>query len=216
MNWPPAIERHMKPVSASELRAALGGRTPRVSRWSLDGRTSAAVLVPLHEGSRGIEVWAIKRPDGLRHHPREVAFPGGKPDPGDSDLMATAFREFEEEIGIGAERLDYLGELSPVPPATSSFLIHPFVAWVRPGAAARPTPGEVAALIVAPLREFFDGSIPFRGVDLGGYVSPIFQFEAGSMYGATAHVLEELLQIYGELAGVTLPEPQLTDVIPWQ
>ena len=206
----------MKPVSAAELRAALGGRTPRVSRWSLEGRSAAAVLVPLHEGAQGIEVWAIKRPDGLRHHPREVAFPGGKPDPGDADLLATALREFEEEIGIEAARLDYLGELSPVPPATSRFLIHPFVACVKPGAPARPTPGEVAALIVAPLQDFYDGTIPFRGVDAGGYLSPIFEFEAGSMYGATAHVLEELLQVYGELAGASLPAPLLTDVIPWQ
>ena len=161
-------------------------------------------------------MWAIKRPDGLRHHAREVAFPGGKPDPEDSDLLATATREFEEEIGIERSKLEYLGELSPVPPATSRFLIHPFVACVESGAEARPSAGEVAALIVAPLRDFYNGAVPYRGVEVGGSLSPIFDFEVGSMYGATAHVLEELLEIYGELAGVRLPTPELTDVIPWQ
>lgn len=206
----------MKPVSTAELRGALAGRTPRVSRWPLEGRASAGVLVPLHEGPRGPEVWAIKRPDGLRHHAREVAFPGGKADPGDVDLLATAVREFEEEIGIDRRHLELVGELSPVPPATSRFLIHPFVAEVRPGAVASPTPGEVAALIVAPLADFYDGSIPYRMVALNGGSSPIFDFEAGSMYGATAHILEELLDLYGRLAGVRLPAPAVADRIPWQ
>jgi len=89
--------------------------------------------VPLYAGARGLEVWAIKRVDRLRHHAREIAFPGGKPDPGDRDLMDTAFRETEEELGISRDRLHLLGPLAPVPTATSRFTLNPFVALVEAG-----------------------------------------------------------------------------------
>ena len=208
----------MKRPSTAELAARLsGGRDPGGRQHlSVEGRVASAVLLPLHEGPRGLEVWAIKRPDGLRHHAREIAFPGGKRDPGDRDLEETALREFEEELGIARARVELLGALSPMPTATSSFLLNPFVGRVEQGAEARPTPDEVAALIVAPLEDFFDGTIPWRGYDMGGYVMPIYDFDVGSMYGATAMILEELLELYAELAGLELPEPRLTRTIPWQ
>jgi 8-oxo-dGTP pyrophosphatase MutT (NUDIX family) len=183
----------------------------------LQGRIPAAVCVPLHRGARGLEVWAIKRVADLRHHAREIAFPGGKPDPGDRDLADTALRETEEELGIPRRRLRILGALSPVPTATSRFTLNPFVIEVEPGAEASPDAGEVAVLIRMPLADFFSGRVPFRAVELGrGWRSPIFDFDVGSMYGASAHVLEELLLLVAELKRLRFPEPVLTDEIPWQ
>lgn len=206
----------MRRPSASELAARLAPSPGGRHHLSLAGRIDAGVLVPLHEGPRGLEVWAIKRTDGMRHHSRELAFPGGKRDPEDPDVRATALREFEEEVGVARERVDVLASLSPMPTATSRFLLHPFLGEVERGAEARPTAGEVAALIAAPLTDFFDGRVPWRGYDMGGYVMPIFDFDAGSMYGATAMILEEVLEAYSVLAGLALPEPRLTTTIPWQ
>lgn len=206
----------MRRPSASELAARLGPQPGGRHHLSIEGRIDAGVLLPLHEGPRGLEAWAIKRTDGMRHHSRELAFPGGKRDPEDQDVQATALREFEEEVGIDRNRVQVLAALSPMPTATSRFLLHPFLAEVERGAQAHPTPDEVAALIVAPLDDFFDGRIPWRGYDYGGYVMPIFDFDAGSMYGATAMILEEVLQAYAELADLELPEPELTTTIPWQ
>jgi 8-oxo-dGTP pyrophosphatase MutT (NUDIX family) len=184
---------------------------------ALEGRIPAAVCVPLHEGSRGLEVWAIKRMASLRQHAREIAFPGGKPEPGDRDLADTALRETEEELGIPRARLRILGALTPAPTATSRFTLNPFVVSVEDGAEAIPDAGEVAALIRMPVDDFFAGRVPFRAVELGhGRRSPIFDFEVGSMYGASAHVLEELLWVLAELKGLRFPEPALTDEIPWQ
>jgi 8-oxo-dGTP pyrophosphatase MutT (NUDIX family) len=210
----------LNPASVTDLgklRAAIGARPPRASRLSLQGRIQAAVCVPLHDGPRGLEVWAIKRVDRLRHHAREIAFPGGKPDPGDRDLADTAFRETEEELGISRERLYLLGSLAPVPTATSRFTLNPFVALVEAGAEAKPSASEVAALIRMPLSDFFAGQVPYRAIELGsGWRSPIFDFEVGSMYGASAHVLEELLLVYASIKELAFPEPALTDEIPWQ
>jgi 8-oxo-dGTP pyrophosphatase MutT (NUDIX family) len=163
----------------------------------------------------GLVIWAIKRPDGLRHHSREIAFPGGKPEATDGSLLDAALRETEEELGIDRTRLRFLGPLTPVPTATSHFALHPFVAEVGAGPEPVPAPGEVAALIRMSLPAFFAGSIPYRAVDLGRRLSPIFDFEPGSMYGATAHILLELLEIYAELAGLKMPDPVMTLEVPW-
>jgi 8-oxo-dGTP pyrophosphatase MutT (NUDIX family) len=210
----------LRPGSASELaalQAAIATRSPRPSRISLSGRIAAAVCVPLYEGPRGLEVWAIKRMEALRHHARELAFPGGKVDPADSGLLDTALRETEEELGIPREGLRVLGPLEPVPTATSRFTLNPFVVQVAEGVEVRPAPGEVAALIRMSLADFFAGRVPYRAVELGsGWRSPIFDFEVGSMYGASAHVLEELLVLYAAVVERPFPEPALTKEIPWQ
>lgn len=214
-SWPAATRSHMKPVSVAELEASLAGRSGGL-RSAGAGRIEAAVCLPVRDGPGGVEVWAIKRPDGLRHHSREIAFPGGKSEPEDIDLLATALRETEEELGIPRARLRGLGALTPVPTATSRFTINPFLAAVTPGDEPRPNPGEVDVLITIRLEDFFAGQIPYRAVDLGSYLSPIFEFEAGHMYGATAHVLLELLELYGAVADLTAPRPELTTIIPWQ
>jgi 8-oxo-dGTP pyrophosphatase MutT (NUDIX family) len=162
------------------------------------------------------EVWCIKRPDGMRHHARELAFPGGRRDQADPTLEAAALRELWEELGIALDDVEVLGPLTPVPTATSRFALHPWLVAVSANAEPVPAPAEVAALIRTPLADFFSGRVPYRAVTLGGgRTSPIFDFAEGSMYGASAHVLEELLEVYAALAGERLPEPELTTAIPW-
>ena len=110
-----------------------------------------------------------------------------------------------------------LGELTPVPTATSRFALHPWLVEIGATVEPRPAPGEVAALIRTPVEDFFAGRVPYRAVTLGGgRLSPIFDFTEGSMYGASAHVLLETLEVYGGLARLRLPEPELTSSIPWQ
>lgn len=178
------------------------------------GRTSAGVCVPLHPGPRGLEALMIKRTGTMRHHARELAFPGGRPDPGDRDLADTALRETTEELGLPRAGLRLLGPLSPVPTATSHYLLHPFVAAVAPGAVVVGHPDEVAAVIVMPFDDLLAGRVPYR--EVVGWNSPVFDFDAGSMYGASAHVLLEIATLFAQLTGRRLPEPEPTDRIPWQ
>jgi len=106
--------------------------------------------------------------------------------------------------------------LAAVPTATSLFTLNPIVAEVLPGVAPNPAPDEVAELVSFPLEDFFHERVPYQAVDLGRYRSPIFHFEAGAMYGATAHILLELLELYAAVCELDLPSPELTTTVPWQ
>jgi 8-oxo-dGTP pyrophosphatase MutT (NUDIX family) len=207
----------MKQPSVADLELALRGWASQAHRdGSGPERIQAAVCLPLRDTAEGVAVWCIRRPDGLRHHSREMAFPGGKRDPGDADLDATALRETEEELGVPRDRLRIIGRLAAVPTATSLFTLNPVVAAVAPGVEAAPAPDEVAELVSFPLGDFFAGRLRYQAVDLGRYLSPIFHFQAGAMYGATAHVLMELLTLYAGVADLDLPSPELTNRVPWQ
>lgn len=201
-------------ITPDKLAAALAG-PPRVPKWAIADRVPSAVCVPLVETSGGLEVWIIRRPDGMRHHARELAFPGGKAEPSDACLLDTALRETEEELGVPRAAARVLGALTPVPPATSRFVIHPFVTVVDPSVVPLPAAREVAELIRAPIAAFFDGRIGYSIVEMSLYVSPIFTFASGSMYGASAHVLLELLETCEAITGARLPKPTRADQVPW-
>jgi 8-oxo-dGTP pyrophosphatase MutT (NUDIX family) len=206
----------MKRASVADVEAALRtwARSPHRDGTGPE-RIQAAVCLPLRDTPEGVACWFIRRPDGLRHHSREMAFPGGKRDPADADLDATALRETEEELGIPRAHLRLLGRLAAVPTATSLFTLNPIVAEVLAGAAPNPAPDEVAELVSFRLEDFFLGLVRYQAIDLGRYLSPIFHFEAGAMYGATAHILLELLDLYGALCELEPPKPELTTILPW-
>src|SRR5215469_6087581 len=208
--------RHDSTAEIDALVAAIAARPQRWPTGPQEGRWQAAVCVPLQYGPQGLEIWAIKRQDGMRHHAREIAFPGGKPDRDDRDLADTALREMEEELGIPRGQVRLLGAMAAIPTATSRFTLNPFVALVSEDAVARPHSGEVAVLIRTVVADFFAGRVPYRAVVLAaGRRSPILDFDVGSMYGASAHIMEETLGAYAEVHGLRLPEPTLTDEVPW-
>jgi 8-oxo-dGTP pyrophosphatase MutT (NUDIX family) len=178
--------------------------------WDVSGREPSAVAVPLVERESGIEIWIIRRPATMRLHAGEFAFPGGKRDDADATLLDTALREMHEELGVARDKTRLLGSLSAVPVATSRFAIHPFAIAVDASISPVLAPAEVAELVRAPLASFFDGTIGYATVDMKTYVSPIFRFGDRIMYGASAHILQELLEHCG-----TLPKPDRVDKAPW-
>lgn len=190
---------------------------PPDPRWSLEGRAESAVAVPLQPAGDDLLIWLTKRPAGMRHHAREIAFPGGKRDPEDRTLVETALRELEEEVGVPARAVRVLGALAPVPTKTSLFVLSPFVVALRPDQGAHPSPDEVAMLVRLSLDAVLEARVPFRAIEIGDRRSPIFDLggRAGSVYGATAHVLEDILRRCAGLTHRTLPEPSLTKEIPW-
>lgn len=113
-------------------------------------RRPAAVLIPIYDGPHGPTLLFIRRTLGV-NHPGQVAFPGGRPEPGDADAVATALRETEEELGIDPALVRVVGTLPMVETLTSNYAITPIVGRL----AGRPVlllqNCEVAAVLDVPL-----------------------------------------------------------------
>ena len=110
----------------------------------------AAVLVPVWLREDGPRLILTKRSSHLKHHPGQIAFPGGKVDPEDADVDAAALREAQEEVDLPRSHVDVLGRL-PVYITGTQFIVTPVVALVRPGFVLHPNPAEVAHAFEVPL-----------------------------------------------------------------
>lgn len=113
----------------------------------------AAVLAAITERERP-GFLLIHRPSNMRSHPGQVAFPGGKIDPGE-DAVEAALREAHEELGIPASDVTVIGT-SDVYRTGSGYAITPVIAVVPPDIELSPSPTEVAAWFEAPVDFVFD------------------------------------------------------------
>ena len=166
--------------------------------------TPAAVLVLLVPGLDGGEARVIltERVVGGRHHSGEVSFPGGRAEPDDADMTATALREAAEEVGLDAEAagIEVLGILNPVWIPVSGFRLTPILAVSARRPFLTAAPAEVSRIIEAPVASFLPGAeirrveaqVGDRHLRYGAY--PI---EDLLVWGATARVLGQLGAILG-------------------
>ena len=160
------------------------------------GRTKAAVLVALYEQGGSLHAVFTRRQSDLRSHAGEISFPGGRRDSGDADLLSTALRETEEEIGLPRDAVDVLGALRPIPTVATNYGVYPFVGLIEPGRAWTLSPREVDEVLelrlsdlrsAANRRRLLHRGIPFRSVVYD--VS-----EEAVIWGATARIVGDLLE----------------------
>jgi 8-oxo-dGTP pyrophosphatase MutT (NUDIX family) len=157
------------------------------------------VLVPLYlNGDGEPAVVLTRRRDDLRRHAGEISFPGGRQDPEDADLVATALREAHEEIGLDPAGVDIVGALQPTPTIATGYAVYPFVGIIEPGQTWRPAEAEVAEVLEPSLREVQAGyarrpmlrrGIPFR--------TDTYMVGEHLVWGATARMLADLLDRLG-------------------
>lgn len=155
---------------------------------------SAAVLIAVSTFNGRPELILTKRASSLKHHPGQIAFPGGKQDKEDSDLAQTALREAREEISLPPEYVKILGEL-PDHETVTGFCVTPIVGHVEHEFDGVPETGEVEEVFAVPLdhvlnpRNYQIQYRYWRGVKRKYYAIPYGPYY---IWGATARILRGL------------------------
>ncbi|KGJ17991.1 NUDIX hydrolase [Paracoccus sanguinis] len=155
------------------------------------GARPAGVLAAFHPDGRLV---LTKRASGLRHHPGQIALPGGKVDPGDADATAAALREAQEEVGLDPAAVEVLGLLPPHRTVTG-FAMTPVLAMIRGPFTPVPEAGEVDEVFTVPFAHIADPARyrierrMWRGGWRSYHVAP---FGPYYIWGATARVLLSL------------------------
>ncbi|MAN62381.1 MAG: CoA pyrophosphatase [Parvibaculum sp.] len=153
----------------------------------------AAVLVPIIEHDAGPTLLLTRRADHLNSHSGQVAFPGGKVEPGETPVDG-ALREAEEEVGLDRSFVDVAGFLNPYETGTG-FRILPVISFVRPGFSLTAEPGEVAEIFEVPLSFLMNDdnherhSVFWRGKRRAYYAMP---YQGHYIWGATAGMIRNL------------------------
>ena len=151
----------------------------------------AVVLYP-HQNRWFIPL--MKRPNYSGIHSGQISFPGGKKEPEDEDLIQTAIRETQEEIGVKLHREHILGKLSPLYISASHYQVHPVVIWCPQRPEFEIDPREVAALVEVTLDDLKNPKfkkakeIVIRGTEIW---APYFDLQQEFVWGATAMMLNE-------------------------
>ncbi len=171
------------------------------------GAREAAVLVPITRAENP-ELILTLRSQNLSTHGGEVAFPGGRRDPEDSDLIYTALRETQEEVGLAPELVQIVGPLSQVM-SRHGVQVTPFVGFVPDAVDYQANADEIASVFSVPL-EFFanDPRETTHRIDYLGrtWYVPSYQFAGYKIWGLTAVMLVELVNLVYD-AQISLSEP---------
>ena len=187
----PGPEAHLKMASASRLR--LKTQPNEKTRRS-------AVLILFYPYRDQILVPLILRPkyDGV--HAGQMAFPGGRYEKTDENLIRTALREAQEEIGIKASDVQVLGQLTELFIPPSNFFVLPVIGKLSYRPDFYPDPREVEAVLEVSLEEMMDERIvgatvlDVRGITID---APFYDIQGHKVWGATAMMISELLTVIG-------------------
>jgi 8-oxo-dGTP pyrophosphatase MutT (NUDIX family) len=172
------------------------------------GATNAAVLVPLYLDHERWHAVFTKRGADLRRHAGEISFPGGRYDEGEPDLIATALREAQEEIGLPADAVEILGALQPTPTIATGYAVYPFVGLIEAGRTWTPSVHEVAEVLELPLDAVLAGYARRRLLRRGIPIrTDTYVLGDHLIWGATARILADLFDRIGPL----LNTPASTD-----
>lgn len=155
---------------------------------------SAAVLIPIVSNQGQLEVLLTKRASHLRHHPGQISFPGGKAEPSDQNLIATALRETQEEIGLKPENIQILGQLKSYQ-TISGYEITPIVAFAQKEQNYQFDDNEVAEVFHVPLSHFLKREHHIKVATFHQGKSHNIHFmpyQNHNIWGATAAILHDL------------------------
>ena len=179
---------------ADKFTAILKSRTPEIIAGN--GHKPAAVLIPIQQRLDGDYLVLTQRGDHLPTHKGQIAFPGGRVHAGDKDIVHTALRESEEEIGIDPAQVTILGRLDEFT-AGYGLVVTPVVGVIPAHCEFRMDPRETAAVASVPIRSLMErrNFVLDDRLSPGGHPSYHFYVNGWDVWGVTARILVQFLEL---------------------
>lgn len=201
------LERRLRePLPGEKAQRLMAPRPVDERRFDFKQRPDArlgSVMVLFYPDQDRLHLPFILRPTYAGAHSGQVSLPGGKYEPGDRDLLDTAIRETQEEIGVDGERIRLIGALSEMYIVVSNFKVLPVVGYIDHKPTFVPEVKEVARIIESPLEHLLDQHRrKEKDIIVGDHYkirSPYFDIGGEVIWGATAMMLSELVTIIEEI-----------------
>ena len=161
---------------------------------------SAAVLIPivettLSDNTQQLDIILTKRAEHLKHHGGQISFPGGKAEPYDKNLISTAIRESQEEIGLKPNNVEIVGQLHPYQ-TISGYIVTPIIAFIPCEQSFILDDNEVAEIFQVPLHHFLNNknhhfvNVLQKEIQHKVHFMP---YQHYNIWGATAAMLKDLI-----------------------
>jgi 8-oxo-dGTP pyrophosphatase MutT (NUDIX family) len=191
----------MQTSTYETIKRTLNSRTPKQIQNRNATYVHAAVLIPLFTDNGELKILLTKRSMQVKDHKGQISFPGGVVEETDQGLEETALREAYEEIGLLREDVEILGQADEATTVVSNYIIRPFVGVIPYPYDFKISPEEVDRLIEVPFKVFSGNgsqyirhSAEFEGIT---YPGSAFEYEGDVIWGATARILVNLVEILG-------------------
>lgn len=199
-------KRLSEPLPGEDIQfqmAPLGRkRIPEIRNEAYNPKKSA-VLILLFPVGRELRMVLIERPEYEGVHSGQIAFPGGRFEESDRDLVHTALRETEEEIGLLQEKVRVIGPLTDIFITPSNYLVSPFIGFVPEKPEFKPDSREVKSILTVDLlslqneeKRSVKSILHSSGHKLK---TPYYDIEGFTVWGATAMMIAELNAIVKEI-----------------
>ena len=188
-----SLANRLRAAIASESSAAMIAHDGHVDDLDAYEGTAAAVLIAVTDRTEP-GVILTQRPETMRRHPGQAAFPGGRVDVGDASVIAAALREAEEEIGLARHIPDVIGTVDLYRTITS-YTITPVLAVIPPDLALVANPHEVSDIFEVPLDFLLNpANHQAKTLDWNGQERRFFEmhWDGHRIWGATAAMIVNL------------------------
>ncbi len=167
----------------------------------------SAVLMMVYRSGEEWKLVMIKRAEYDGVHSGQIAFPGGKKEETDKNLLQTALRESEEEVGIHHSDVEIIGKISPLYIPVSNMCVHPYIGYLISKPVFVKQDKEVQSVLSIPLKKLLSEETRTKAIFQGANYkieAPCYQVNDYKIWGASAMILSEFVSVLNNISDLDI------------